>query len=99
MKKSKRINRNLAFIGIIILGVLVYVFGASVYEGLNTVSPWKDEPQKVFSVSECVWSWVYTISSFCALTRFFLHWFHIMTYYSVSDKSDQTKRFNQLVWS
>jgi len=67
MKKSKRINRNLSFIGIIILGVLVYVFGASVYEGLNTVSPWKDEPQKVFSVSECVWSWVYTISSFCAL--------------------------------
>ena len=73
MKKSKRINRNLSFIGIIILGVLVYVFGASVYEGLNTVSPWKDEPQKVFSVSECVWSWVYTIGSFCALTRFFLN--------------------------
>jgi len=39
MKKSKRINRNLSFIGIIILGVLVYVFGTSVYDGLNTVSP------------------------------------------------------------
>jgi len=41
MKKSKRINRNLSFIGIIILGVLVYVFGTSVYDGLNTVSPWR----------------------------------------------------------
>jgi len=39
MKKSKRINRNLSFIGIIILGVLVYVFGTSVYDGLNTVLP------------------------------------------------------------
>jgi len=41
MKKSKRINRNLSFIGIIILGVLVYVFGTSVYDGLNTVLPWR----------------------------------------------------------
>jgi len=31
----------LSFIGIIILGVLVYVFGTSVYDGLNTLSPWK----------------------------------------------------------
>jgi len=39
MKRSKRINRNLSFIGIVILGFLVYVFGTSVYDGLNTVSP------------------------------------------------------------
>ena len=39
MKKSKRINRNLTLIGIVILGFLVYVFGTSVYEGLNTVLP------------------------------------------------------------
>ncbi len=36
MKKSKRINRNLTLIGVIILGFLVYVFGSSVYE--TTVS-------------------------------------------------------------
>ena len=36
MKKSKRINRNLTLIGIMILGFLVYVFGSSVYE--TTVS-------------------------------------------------------------
>jgi len=67
MKKSKRINRNLSFIGIIILGVLVYVFGTSVYDGLNTVSPWKDKPQKVSSVIECDWSVADSNSSFIAL--------------------------------
>ena len=32
------------------------------------------EYQKNVSISECVWVCVYTIGSFCALTRFFLHW-------------------------
>ncbi|SVC90201.1 uncharacterized protein METZ01_LOCUS343055 [marine metagenome] len=40
MKKSKRINRNLSVIGIIILGFLVYVFGTTVYEtSWSSVSP------------------------------------------------------------
>ena len=30
MKKSKRINRNLTFIGIVILGFLLFVFGSDV---------------------------------------------------------------------
>jgi len=38
MKRSKRINRNLTFIGIIILGFLVYVFGGEMID-FNTVSP------------------------------------------------------------
>jgi len=46
MKKSVRINRNLSLIGIVILGFLVYVFGTSVYDGLNTVQPWKYQPSK-----------------------------------------------------
>ena len=37
MKRSKRINRNLSLIGIIILGFLVLVFGQDVFDGL--VSP------------------------------------------------------------
>jgi len=41
MKKSKRINRNLSVIGIIILGFLVYVFGAEMYDVgiMDTISP------------------------------------------------------------
>jgi hypothetical protein len=41
MKKSKRINRNLSVIGIIILGFLVYVFGAVMYDVgiMETISP------------------------------------------------------------
>jgi hypothetical protein len=41
MKKSKRINRNLSLIGIIILGFLVYVFGTTVYDVgiMDTISP------------------------------------------------------------
>ena len=30
MKKSKRINRNLTFIGVVILGFLLFVFGSDV---------------------------------------------------------------------
>ena len=37
MKKSKRINRNLTLIGIVILGFLFYVFGASVYENFSVL--------------------------------------------------------------
>jgi len=38
MKRSKRINRNLTVIGIIILGFLVYVFGGDVLP-LDTLEP------------------------------------------------------------
>jgi len=38
MKRSKRINRNLTVIGIIILGFLVYVFGGDILP-LDTISP------------------------------------------------------------
>jgi len=37
MKRSKRINRNLTLIGIVILGFLVYVFGTSVYENFSVL--------------------------------------------------------------
>ena len=38
MKRSKRINRNLTVIGIIILGFLVYVFGGEFIQ-FDTVLP------------------------------------------------------------
>jgi len=38
MKRSKRINRNLTVIGIIILGFLVYAFGGDVLP-LDTLEP------------------------------------------------------------
>jgi len=38
MKRSKRINRNLTVVGIIILGFLVYVFGGEFIE-FDTLSP------------------------------------------------------------
>jgi len=37
MKRSKRINRNLTLIGIVILGFLFYVFGTSVYENFSVL--------------------------------------------------------------
>jgi len=37
MKRSKRINRNLSLIGIVILGFLVLVFGQPIFDDL--VSP------------------------------------------------------------
>jgi len=38
MKRSKRINRNLSVIGIIILGFLVYVFGGEMIQ-FDSLSP------------------------------------------------------------